>query len=209
MEFQGHRAIGRLDGGGDESWRALRCAHCDRDVSGAVVAQFKLGPSVAIRWIQCSVCGHGSVEDLNTVYPGAKYGPALQGLPPNVEAAYEEVRRCMQANAFTASEGLCRKILMHVAVDKGAKEGEKFVAYIAYLENQGYITPPMKGWVDLIRKHGNEAQHEIASPGRQRAESTVMFTAQLLRTVYEMEHLAKAFQPTTPPAPAVKKGKAR
>jgi len=41
---------------------------------------------------------------------------------------------------------------MHVAVEKGAKEGESFAGYLAFLEQQGYVTPPMKPWVEVIRR---------------------------------------------------------
>lgn len=101
----------------------------------------------------------------------------------------------MSINAFTAAELICRKILMHVAVDKGAKEGEPFNAYLGALESQGYITPPMKKWVDLIRKHGNDSTHKLESPDKARAESTVMFTAELLRIIYEMDHMASTYVP--------------
>ena len=99
----------------------------------------------------------------------------------------------MKANAFTASELLCRKILMHIAVEKSAPEGESFVFYLDYLERAGYITPPMKVWVNAIRANGNESTHAIAAPSKDRAESTVMFTAELLRLTYEMEFLAGKF----------------
>ena len=99
----------------------------------------------------------------------------------------------MSVNAFTAAELICRTILMHVAVDKGAPEGESFAAYLAFLETHGYVTPPMKGWVDLIRMHGNASTHKLASPDKTRAESTTMFTAELLRLVYEMDFMAKKY----------------
>jgi hypothetical protein len=58
----------------------------------------------------------------------------------------------------------------------------------------------MKAWVDLIRKRGNLATHELPATDQQRAESTVMFTAELLRLVYEMEHMARRYtsQPGQP-----------
>jgi hypothetical protein len=99
----------------------------------------------------------------------------------------------MGVGAFTAAELICRKLLMHIAVDKGAKAGETFIAYLNFLEKAGYVTPPMKGWVDLIRQHGNLATHELPAPDQQQAESTVMFTAELLRLVYEMEHVARRY----------------
>jgi hypothetical protein len=86
---------------------------------------------------------------------------------------------------------------MHVAVDKGAAEGKPFAEYLAHLEDAGYVTPTMQTWVDLIRTHGNEATHSLATPSRQRAEGTLMFTAELLRLTYEMGHLAARYAPSS------------
>jgi hypothetical protein len=38
----------------------------------------------------------------------------------------------------------------------------------------------MKDWVDLIRKHGNEAVHELPHVTKERGSSTFIFTEQLL-----------------------------
>lgn len=76
---------------------------------------------------------------------------------------------------------MCRKILMHVAVDKGCDEGKSFGEYIDYIESE-YITPIMKPWVDLIRRHGNSSTHELVPPDVKRSESTLMFTAELLES---------------------------
>jgi hypothetical protein len=124
------------------------------------------------------VCHDASVEtDTRGIFPGVPFGPALEGLPEDVNEAYEEARRCFSVNAFTASEVLCRKILMHVAVDKGAKEGATVASYIDYLTSQGYVTPPMLDWVKLIKDHGNEVNHRLKFSGRSRAEGTLYFTA--------------------------------
>ena len=101
----------------------------------------------------------------------------------------------MSVNAYTASELICRKILMHVAVDKGAEEGKGFESYIDHLQAKGYVTPPMKEWVDTIRKHGNSSTHQLEQPSKSRAESTIMFTAELLRLIYEMDSMAKNYVP--------------
>ncbi len=115
-----------------------------------------------------------------------------------MSAAYDEARRCMSVNAFTSAELMCRKILMHVAVEKGAKEGATFESYLDHLKKAGYVTPPMEAWTDLIRKHGNKATHRLDTTDRKRAESTLMFTAELLRLIYEMDHVARRY--TGPPA---------
>lgn len=45
----------------------------------------------------------------------------------------------------------------------------------------------------LIRKHGNLSTYRILAPDKAKAEGTVQFVAQLLRSVYEMDYLAKKF----------------
>ena len=123
------------------------------------------------------------------LFPTTKAGDSIKGLPESVDTAYEEVRTCIGAGAYTAGEHMCRKILMNVAVDKGAKTNLNFAQCLSHLENAGYITPPMKPWVDKIRQNGNEAAHEIAAVQQERAEGTLTFTTQMLRIIYEMEHL--------------------
>jgi len=205
MGFKGHRHIVKPDGSTEEAWETYVCGHCNTKVTGAVVAKYswQKGARITItnKWLLCPNCSLGSViidtigvgKIGTNVFPGCPFGPKLQGLPDDVEAAYEEARRCMEANSYTAAELLCRKILMHVAVEKGAREGESFASYLSYLENNGYVTPPMKTWVDLIRQHGNKATHKLEAPEKERAQSTVMFTAELLRLIYEMEYLANEY----------------
>jgi hypothetical protein len=50
---------------------------------------------------------------------------------------------------------------MHIAVGVGATAGEPFVAYVDYLVANHYAPPNSKDWIDKIRSHGNEANHEI------------------------------------------------
>lgn len=194
MQYNGHRLITKHDGSNKDSWYSYICGHCNIKVSGAVVCGYYPGEQQPIKWLLCPNCGDGSVLAKDgKVYPGVPFGPNIEGLPNNVLEAYKEARNCMSVDAFTSCELICRKILMHVAVEKGAKEGESFTNYLSYLEGQGFITPPMKGWVDLIRQHGNKATHLLENPDKKRAESTIMFTAELLRLIYEMEHISKQY----------------
>ena len=204
MPFAGHKNVRKNDGSTDDSWYQYTCAFCGNHVSGACVAstsweyyEFVRTQSTRhVRWLQCTNCGLGSVANDKHVLPSVPFGPQIEGLPEDVKSSYSEARRCMGVNGYTAAELICRKILMHVAVEKKAEEGESFASYLTYLESLGYVTPPMKSWVDLIRQHGNQSAHELASPDKERAESTVMFTAELLRLTYEMEFLAEKFTKT-------------
>jgi len=197
----GHKGVHKPDGSTPDSWLPYTCGHCGHAASGYVIA-YAVGENTTatqIRWLQCPTCREPSVETTSgAIVPGAAFGPEIEGLPKEVESAYEEARLCLAVNANTAAEGVCRKILMHIAVDKLAEEGKTFAFYIDYLAQHGYVTPPMQPWVTLIKDYGNEAQHRIAPSDRKRAEGTLLFTAQLLRTVYEMGHIAGRFTKPTP-----------
>lgn len=206
VDFGGHQHIGKPDPGSEDGWVAYDCYGCGAAVTGAVVARpigaGAWGTSV-IRWLWCNNCGAPAVRDeKSAIRPGTRYGPAVPGLPTDVQSAYDEARDCMSVGAYTGAELLCRKILMHVAVEKGLpaknekKRAPRFDACVDYLADQGYVTPPMRRWVDRIRENGNEATHDLDAPSKGRAESTVTFTAQMLNNVYGMEHLASIHAPS-------------
>ena len=50
---------------------------------------------------------------------------------------------------------------MNLAVSQGADQNLKFIEYVDYLACNGFVPPNGRGWVDHIRKKGNEATHEI------------------------------------------------
>ena len=176
-----------------------KCGHCDRYVSGRVVNIYTREPGRAdlphIQFIICPSCIKGSLWQEGKIIPGTKPGEKLEGLPIEIENAYQEARSCFSINAFTACDLLCRKILMHVGVNKGAEEGKSFISYLNFLEDQGYITPIIKEWADLIREIGNQSTHELIPPDKNRTKATLMFTMELLRIIYEMQHVASKFRP--------------
>jgi hypothetical protein len=66
--------------------------------------------------------------------PGAVFGgPVKEVTDRSVLDLYEEARKTTGANAFTATVLCCRKLLMHIAVSKGADEGKSFAHYVYYL----------------------------------------------------------------------------
>jgi hypothetical protein len=74
---------------------------------------------------------------------------------------------------------------MNIAVGLGAPAGEPFMKYVEYLANKGYVPPNGKGWVDHIRKKGNEANHEITLMNKTDAEELIVFSEMLLKFIYE------------------------
>lgn len=118
-------------------------------------------------------------------YPNAPFGNPVSNLPPDVEALYNETRQCTSVQAFTASVMASRKILMNIAVEKGAEKGLSFKQYVEYLDAQHFIPPDGKDWVDHIRKKGNEANHEIEIMKKEDAEDLIIFSEMLLKFIYE------------------------
>ena len=96
--------------------------------------------------------------------------------------------------AYTGCELLCRKILMNVAVDRGAAEDKSFEHYVDYLKDNGHITTSLKDMTDIIRRNGNQSTHKIGQPDPERAEYTIEFTAQILRSIYEVESQFSKYQ---------------
>jgi len=192
-----HKVVQPYDSNSDNGWYSYTCGHCNTNVAGICFAGYHTAYGT-VKWLLCPSCGDGSVlTRQGFIHPSVLFGPEIVGLPSNVKEVYQEARNCMSVNAYTACELVCRTILMYVAVEKGAKEKQTFVDYISYFQDKQLITPNMKPWVDIIRGHGGKSAHTLEKPDKNRAESTLMFTAELLRLVYEMEHLANKY--TTKP----------
>lgn len=148
---------------GDKSKLVYICPHCENPTA----------------FIQAE--GFGGFEQ----YPSAQYGADVDGLPESVGALYDEIRRCVQYTAYTSAALSIRKQLMNVAVDKGAEPGKNFAHYVDYLADSGWIPPNGRGWVDELRKGGNEVAHEIAVKTEREAHTMLDFSKMLLRFAYE------------------------
>jgi hypothetical protein len=117
--------------------------------------------------------------------PGAPVGAVVKHLPPDVGRLYEEAKDCHAASAFTAAVLALRKLLMHIAVEKEAKESLTFVEYVDYLDRRHYLGHDGKGWVDLIRTRSNEANHEIELMTADDSGHLLTLAEMLLKLVYE------------------------
>ena len=165
--------------------RGYVCGYCERQV-GPDNGFFTNNSSRHFIYI-CSFCGKPTYFDDydDKQYPGAAYGDKVEHLPHEIDALYEEARQSVSVAAYTSAVLTCRKLLMHIAVSKGAEEGRNFVYYVEYLSNKGYVPPDGKGWVDHIREKGNEANHEIRIMSSDDAQSLIEFTEMLLKLVFE------------------------
>lgn len=131
--------------------------------------------------------------------PSPRLGNDVEGITErSILDLYNEARNCTAAQAHTAAVLCCRKILMHIAVAKGARVGDTFVAYVDYLASKNYIPPDGRDWVDHIRKSGNDANHEIMIASRDLAEELLGFTEMLLKFVYEFPYRVRLKAPSPP-----------
>ena len=162
--------------------KQFRCGHCGNQVATGIGF---FGDAANRRIYICPHCDRPIYFENDIPMPGVPFGQPVAYLPPEIEALYLEARRCTSAAAYTASVLLCRKLLMNVAVSLGAKAGEPFISYVEYLAANGYVPPNGKGWVDHIRKKGNEATHEIHLMRQSDAEELISFLEMLLKFIYE------------------------
>jgi hypothetical protein len=142
------------------------------------------------------VCHHCSrptfFDDDGRQTPGVCFGESVNDISDqSVANIYEEARRAYSASAYTAAVLCCRKLLMHIAVSKGAKAGESFVSYVEYLSAQNYVPPDARPWVDHIRTKGNEANHEINMAKKDDAEDLISFCEMLLKVIFEFPAAVK------------------
>lgn len=170
--------------------RNYRCGYCNREVASkegylqrSSYGERRIKGGI---WIcpGCECPSYFEIDNSNQT-PSPLLGNNVQALPPELEKIYNEARECTKAKAYTACVLLCRKLLMHIAVEEGAKPGETFIKYVEFLADKGYVSPRAKIWVDQIRQKGNEANHEIKFMTQEDALNLLSFNEMLLKTIYE------------------------
>lgn len=140
----------------------LICPHCDNPTL------FLVGDFMRVLQIPAPLAGHDVDE-----------------LPDDIESVYDEARICIQYSAFTSAVLMLRKLIMHIAVEKGAPENCSFVSYIDYLQDNNWLPPNGKEWADQIRKQGNQSTHEIVLADREVAVTLLEFCEMILKFSYE------------------------
>lgn len=168
---------------------SYQCSHCGKPLAtdkGYTGAR-RVSLTIYKEYICiCHFCNKPTYIDMNgKQYPGVAFGNSIDGINDvSVKSLYEEARNCASVNAFTAAAMACRKILMNIAVVKGAKENLTFTQYIQFLAENNYIPPDGKGWVDHIKKGGNDANHKIEIVSKENSEELLYFTEMLLTFIY-------------------------
>ena len=120
-----------------------------------------------------------------TQFPLPKKENDLHHIPSEVNKVYQEALDAYSAGAFTGTTLLCRKLLMSIAVNLGAKENQTFAEYVKFLDEESYITKTSRIWVDLIRKIGNKATHNLDVSTKEEAENDLKFCEMILKNNYD------------------------
>lgn len=183
---------------GNHAARKYLCHYCDHTVASDKGWYATTGINNRLAWLYaCPNCQRPTFfEPDGTQIPSPRIGRPVKAITdPAVEKLYNEARDCTMVGAHTAAVLLCRKLLMNVAVQHGAKAGQSFVDYVDHLAANGYVPPNGKAWVDQIRKKGNEATHEIPSINQNDSQQILTFVEMLLRFIYEFPSML------TPPSP--------
>jgi hypothetical protein len=183
--------------------RSYVCGHCGNDVASEKGwhGTWKGHNSRAFVYI-CHRCTGTTFFDADERQsPGVSFGNSIADVDDrSVSALYDEARGSFSASSYTATVLCCRKLLMHVAVAKGAKQNESFASYVQFLADSHYVPPDAKPWVDHIRSKGNEANHEILISSREDAEELISFSEMLLKVIFEFPAAVRKKAGSTPKA---------
>ena len=170
--------------------KSYKCGFCSDKISserGYKIGLQRDGSGTQIGGIYICPSCHGPTffAPNGKQIPDGSIGNSVLHVPDNLNALYEEARKCVIDNCYTAAVLLCRKLLMHISVEQGAQKGLSFVEYVEYLSDKNYIPPNGKSWVNHIRKKGNEANHEIVLMDQNDAKDLIVFIEMLLKFIYE------------------------
>ena len=168
---------------------SYKCGHCGTSLSSEK-GYFATEPGysgVRAQILICHKCTRPTfVDDDKSQHPGSLFGDSVKDIEDqSVQDIYTEARKAYGASAYTAAVLCCRKLLMHIAVSKGAPEGKNFVSYVNYLGEHHFVPPGALDWVDHIREKGNEANHEICISSKDDAEELISFSEMLLKVIFE------------------------
>lgn len=179
-----------------QSSRSYTCGHCGSPLASQTGYKGKAtyqGKNFVAYIYSCHFCSRPTYFDTEgDQVPGVAFGNEVKGIDDvSVSELYKEARNSTGANCNTAAVLCCRKLLMHIAVSKGADEGKSFAYYVDFLAEKNYVPPDAKAWVDHIREKGNEANHEINLMSSDDAKELLSFVEMLLKIIYEFPATVK------------------
>ena len=179
--------------------KSFTCGYCGERISSNIGYYLTndfhsyRGPSGEGFIYICHNCNMPTYIDYRNQVPKNLYGKSFpEEIFPDGKTfqLYNEIRNCYKASAFSSCVLSARKLLMHIAVDCGAKENESFIYYVNYLDENNYIPKNSKGWVDIIRSKGNDATHQIEIFSEKDAKQIINFLEIMISVIYAMKYQA-------------------
>lgn len=188
------------------------CGHCGRDVSAALGLEcqlagrtFKADKTCSVVDVRlCTNCLNATTFYRGGVgfqagdawfqeqIPAPLLGQAFDAskLDGNDSAIklivelYDEARRAMGVNAPSCAVLMFRKLLMHIAVEKGAKTREGFSYYCDHLRTKNFVAVPQYPILTRIQKAGNAENHQIRRTTEKDARDLLNLMAHLIEGIY-------------------------
>lgn len=164
-----------------------RCGHCGADVGPSRYYFTNENPQGFV--FVCPACNRPTYicDGLSEQTPGPLAGRSIAGISnPEVEKLYLEARKALANGAPSASVMVCRKLLMHVAVEQGAEPDKGFRYYAKYLSDEGVVGTPFAGVVKHIADQGNKENHELEVRSPNDARTLLLLTEFVLASIYEL-----------------------
>lgn len=151
----------------------------------------------------CTHCGQASFFRLDDGFqmPGYVVGREVQHLPEDIRTLYEEARSCVSVGAYNAAAMVCRKIILHVAVEHGLPNPDygAFKKAVEHIFDNHLMPAPARVWIDVLKDIGNDASHKIELVDSQVAELAIQFCQQMLENVFQNVNLALQYQTANNP----------
>jgi hypothetical protein len=136
-----------------------QCGYCGKNIASDRGYTCEMHPDDD--WGVIAICHYCSkptyLDKFKNQYPGVAFGNHVDHIPnKEISELYDEARRCLSVNTNMASILCSRKLLIHIAVSKGAETVLSFKKYVEYLASKGFVPPDGNEWVNHIREKGNE-----------------------------------------------------
>lgn len=174
---------------------AYRCGYCGSKTD-TTLGMWHLGSS-DIRDIRvCTNCKMATnlltlSGDIIKQDPRPREGTSFDSTGKNdgvlgIVGLYDEARTALAQCAPSCAVLMFRKLLMHVAVERGATENQKFVVYCKYLKENNVVGEPQHAMLDRIMDAGNAENHQIRSASSEEASDLLELVTMLIQSIYFM-----------------------
>lgn len=173
------------------------CGHCGTEVGSSKRYLFKSSTADEPdgHLFICPICNRPTyvLGDFEEQVPGPLAGRTIKGITDvDVENLYDEARKALANGAPSAAVLVCRKLLMHMAVVKGAEENQGFTYYADYISDEHIVGEPFSGVVAHIKDQGNKENHELDVSSVAEATMLLRMVEFVLASIYELPGMVPA-----------------